>query len=79
MNINIDDIFGEKRKQYELERVAYCPNCLSLKIMITSENEDYCDDCGETNIKYASIEAWSELAKEEYGDKFVIKNKYGRS
>lgn len=72
LKINIDDIFGEKKKYYNSIPVAYCSQCLSLKIRRTSDNEDYCDECGESNIKYSSIETWSELARQQYGDKFVI-------
>ncbi len=78
LNINIEDIFGEKKHKYNVIPVAFCNRCLSLKIKKTSDNEDYCDSCGETNIRYGSIEAWEELAKEEYGEKFIVKSKYGR-
>ncbi len=70
--INIEDIFGEKKKKYNSFPVAFCSRCLSLNIKKTSENEDYCDNCGESIVKYASINAWIDLAKEEYGKEFVI-------
>lgn len=78
IEINVNDIFGEKKKEYNDIPVAFCPRCLSLKIRRTSENEDYCDECGESNIKYTSIEVWMDKAREEFGNNFVIENKYGR-
>lgn len=81
INININDIFGEKKQMYNRERVAYCldEDCYSLHILKTPQNEDYCGKCGNTKVGYASIDAWAELARERFGDNYVIKNKYGRN
>lgn len=78
IKVNIEDIFGERKKRYNDIPVAFCSRCLSLKIRKTEDNEDYCDDCGETKIRYGSIDAWTDLVKEEKGNNFVIQNKYGR-
>jgi hypothetical protein len=77
-NININDIFGEKKKHYNSIPVAFCSRCLSLNIRITTDNEDYCDSCGNVDIVYEPIEVWEELAKTKYGEQFVIESKYGR-
>ena len=47
---------------YNDEYVYYCKHCLSLKIR-SAEEQDYCDDCGSTNIEEASIFEW--LKKKE--------------
>jgi hypothetical protein len=78
-NINIDDIFGERRKYYDSIPVAYCDRCLSLNIRTTIDNEDYCDSCGALEMKYGSIDEWKELAANKYGKEFIIDSKYGRN
>lgn len=47
---------------YNDENVFYCKHCLSLKIR-SAEEQDYCDDCGSTNIEETSIFEW--LKKKE--------------
>jgi hypothetical protein len=76
LKLNSNDIFGEKRKTYDDVPVAFCSKCLSLKVLVTSENEDYCDNCGGTEVEYTDIKTWSDMAAKEFGDNFIIKNKF---
>ena len=54
---------------YNSEPVYYCNKCLSLKIM-SFGNNDYCDDCGNTDIETTDIESWKKLYKNKYGKEF---------
>jgi hypothetical protein len=55
---------------YDQVPVYFCSRCLSLKILSLEDSDDpeacYCDDCGCTNIKTASIEKWEELYEAKY-------------
>lgn len=64
-----------KKKEYEDDPVYYCKRCLSLKIrqMPILENQDYCDECGSTEIETTQIETWCKMYKEKYGHDFVSK------
>ena len=59
------------------EPVFYCARCLSLKIRYLDKIEDseYCDECGSSDVKQASIEEWEKMYEERYGHKF-LNNKY---
>lgn len=61
---NLQDI------DYNQEQVAYCKECLSLKILILDDITDYCDDCGSTDIEYTDIKTWERLYEEKYNRKF---------
>lgn len=37
------------------------------------ENQDYCGECGTTDIGTTSIEEWKEMYKKKYGHDFVVK------
>lgn len=60
---------------YNAEPVLYCKHCLSLKVrnIPDSEDSDYCDECGSTNIENCSIEEWEVLYKNKYGHKYIEK------
>ena len=62
------------KEEYNKEPVYYCSRCLSLNIIILSENVDYCDNCGCTDIQEASLDNWKALYKLRYG-KDLIPNK----
>ena len=53
---------SELDSPYNNENVFYCKHCLSLKIR-SAEEQDYCGDCGSTNIEEASI--FEQLKKKE--------------
>lgn len=55
---------------YNEEPVVYCPQCLSLKIREVA-GTDYCDDCGNTEMKEASIFEWENMYEAKYGEKYV--------
>lgn len=68
---------NDSNEDYNSIPVAYCKNCLSLKIVILEDNIDYCDECGSTNIDSTDIESWKEIYKKKYGKPLIIK-KNGR-
>ena len=53
------------KEDYNRLPVYYCKHCGSLKIMTVPQGiaEDYCDDCGSTDIGKANIEIWLELQR----------------
>lgn len=55
---------------YNNEPVVYCPQCLSLRIRDLSGTA-YCDNCGNTEIKEASIFDWEDMYEARYGEKYV--------
>ena len=65
----------KKEKSYDDEPVWYCKRCLSLNIkqMPHMKGQDYCSDCGATDLASADIEEWKELYKKKYGQDFVKK------
>ena len=65
----------EKTQDYDLEPVVYCSKCYSLKIKHDDVfDEDYCTDCGCTDISESSIEEWEELYEKRYGNKYTQKS-----
>lgn len=62
--VNQESNHHHTKEEYNKIPVYYCKNCGSLKIMtMPGLSDDYCDDCGSTNISKAHIEAWLELQK----------------
>lgn len=57
--------------EYNNEPVYYCQRCLSLRVKIFN-SQDYCDDCGGTDILTTDIDTWKDLYKERYGEEFYI-------
>lgn len=64
----------KNKEEYDKEPVFFCASCLSLKIKSVEGMIDYCDDCGQTNIKTTNIQHWEELYEQKYGHKYVKKN-----
>lgn len=56
--------------EYNEEPVLYCSQCLSLKIRDT-DNIEYCDQCGCTELEEANIFDWQRLYEERYGEKYL--------
>lgn len=56
-----------KKEYYNNQPVLYCKRCLSLNIRELN-NDDYCDQCGCTEILEGSIEQWEELNNKKYGE-----------
>lgn len=76
MTLNTTEL-SQQINPYNSEPVFYCKHCLSLKVIVFNENEDYCDDCGNTDIASASVEEWDKLYEEKYGSKFLKQKKNG--
>ena len=64
------------KEEYNAEPVLYCKECLSLKIIGWDDQSCFCDECGNTNIGKASIEAWEDLYETRYKHKYL--KLYGR-
>ena len=64
-----------KKKSYNDDPVYYCKRCLSLSIkqMPHVKGQDYCAECGTTDIGNTDIEEWKEMYKKKYGHDFVQK------
>lgn len=58
------------KEEYNAIPVYYCSECLSLKV-ITLDGQDFCDKCGNINIKQCSIYEWEELYEEQNSDKYL--------
>lgn len=56
----------KKKEEYNREPVYYCKHCLSLKIL-TALDQDYCDDCGSSDIGITSIEDWEQMCIDKFG------------
>lgn len=61
------------KEEYNNEPVLFCTCCLSLRIKSLEGMIDYCDDCGQTNIRQTHIDHWEELYEEKYGKKYINK------
>ena len=60
---------------YDSEPVAYCANCLSLKIKHEDAlGIDFCKDCGGTDILESPFEVWEQKYERKYGHKFTVKS-----
>lgn len=59
-----------KEQGFNEEPVYYCASCLSLAIREVN-GEGFCDPCGCTEIKSATIEEWEKLYEEKYGHKYI--------
>lgn len=65
----------EKLEDYDSEPIVFCAKCFSLKIKHEPTfNIDYCEDCGCSSIKEASIYEWEKLYEKKHGHKYVVKS-----
>lgn len=58
--------------EYNQEPVFYCKECLSLRIRGV-EDQDYCDECGCTDILETDIFTWVKLYADAYGEDKIVK------
>lgn len=67
-----------KQLEYNSIPVHYCKHCLSLRIkgLESTEEFDYCDECGSLDIGQCSIEEWEELYKKAHNGRRYIEDKY---
>lgn len=65
----------EPDNKYNEEPVYYCAHCLSLGIK-TCEGQDFCDNCGSTDVEQENIRVWEQMYYKRYGKKFIEKS-YG--
>lgn len=72
---NLCNIMEEhpNKDYYDSIPVAYCKNCLSLKIMRLNDSLDYCDECGSTDIELSDIVSWEDIHKQRYHKSFINK------
>lgn len=76
IQIHLKTISMKKEKSYDDEPVYYCKRCLSLSIkqMPFMKDQDYCGECGTTDIGVAeNIEEWKEMYRKKYGHDYVVK------
>lgn len=64
-----------KLEEFNKVPVCYCKNCLSLRIMILDEQQDFCDTCGGMDIGTTDIDTWDKMYQEKYKHKFVENGK----
>ena len=64
-----------KDNSYDEEPVYYCKRCLSLNIrpIPDLDGQDYCAECGTTDVGSANIEEWKKLYRKKYGRDYVVK------
>lgn len=67
-NLSIRDNY--RKSDFNEEPVFYCKHCLSLRIR-ASEDIDYCDECGGTDIKEVDIHEWENMYEQKYGRKYL--------
>ena len=61
------------------EKVWYCADCLSLRVICIDEDECYCDSCGSTDIRQTTNEQWDKLYEQRNNVKYLnSKNNNGR-
>ena len=58
------------KEEYNNIPVSYCKRCLSLRIMILTDNICYCEECGYTGIDEAHIRDWEDKYEEKYNKIF---------
>lgn len=56
------------------DRVYYCRKCLSLAVL-QFQCQDYCKECGSTDIGEIPIGEWEELYNRKYNKNFINHNK----
>jgi len=63
------------KEEYDKIPVYYCTECLSLKIRTLGDipGNEYCDECGSTDIDTIDIFNWEKRYRHKYGHKFVNK------
>lgn len=70
---------GKDKDTYNSIPVHYCNNCLSLKIRILGQTDnEYCDECGSTDITISDIHTWESLYYKKYGCTYLNTEKNGR-
>lgn len=67
---NLNSTEQSKHSKYNEEPVAYCAECLSLKIL-SVDGIDYCDKCGSTFIKEANIFDWERMYAAKYAGNYL--------
>lgn len=58
-------------KENNEEPVVYCRKCLSLKIMSYPDMDDFCDDCGSTDLAETDIFTWEKMYREKYNNEHI--------
>ena len=58
------------KEEYNNSPVLYCVQCLSLRVR-QSDNIDYCDECGGTEIEEIHIQEWEKMYEQKYGKNYL--------
>lgn len=74
-NLNSQD--SKEQISSEEEDVFYCARCLSLAIK-TFRDQDFCTNCGSTDVREAHFNEWEVMYKEANGVNFINIEKNGR-
>lgn len=61
------------QQEYNNDPVFFCKHCLSLRVR-NVDGQDYCDECGSTDIMVDSIEEWENIYIAKYGHKYISNN-----
>lgn len=61
----------KEREEYNSEPVWYCKDCLSLKIINLTEDQCFCDTCGNMDVDQTTIEEWEKLYENKYKHKYI--------
>ena len=66
-----------QKESYDDDPVYYCKRCLSLSIrtMPYLPDQDYCGDCGATDIGITDIETWKRYYRDKHGEDYVADNR----
>lgn len=59
-----------KHEEYNSVPVHYCSECMSLKIL-SVDGIDYCEKCGNTDIKEANIFDWEKMYAAKYAGNYL--------
>lgn len=59
-----------KKEEYNSVPVHYCSECMSLKIL-SVDGIDYCEKCGNTDIREANIFDWEKMYAAKYAGNYL--------
>lgn len=62
------------KEKYDSEPVWYCRDCLSLTVLSFGGN-DYCRDCGGSDIGVTDIHGWEAMYRAKYGHDFIERDR----
>lgn len=75
--INSNSPDSKEQISSEEENVFYCARCLSLAVK-TFRDQDFCINCGSTDIRETDFNEWEVMYENANGEKFINIEKNGR-